>query len=839
MSDALKERCNVRDYNDEIIDLGRAGRHEEILNVLGVMKRNKCWPTVLTYDLAVRACVEGQKIDPLALNVIRDMRSMGLRLEERTACCILNGSKNVLPSKILREIKKSGVAPVGKVRQAYIYALCNSGQLTQACEDFRMALSNSSLLRVEEDIFIHFFSSCRRRTRATTILEFFQLIEICRLPKSLDIYKNLIDALVRAKCCRDAMPFLKECTDSYGIKASLPSICNLIVAFGEINKVQTSKDLYGFVCQHGFRNSPITTGALMRACARGKRYEDLMSVFAKAAKEKLLPKHDVNLYSEIMKALCDATRSADCAEIIDTLQRQGHALGAHPRLLSYLVTSLVSSGQMTDAIKLFMTIGGKTELTSGIGVTLAKLVEEVGNHHDVNQLNLISNPISIILKRRFDDEDILWGKLIEAYVKCDEIMIAVDYYHRMLKIGIAGSRCGINNAMIAFATLKREQQVQKLLKRILDIHGSMGRDTFQALVISYTKLSDEDKVIEYIDLFLLCERFRRLRAVRAIRKWWYSIVAGLGHRHEQAAEANENALLSMRPCHETSVDEVEDTIESAILGRVASGHLDWAKKVMIRFHTILRLLRPYTYYMYAKTALGRFNDTEGACWALMQLHARDIPPSRPIFNDLISAYSKEQKYEDAKACLGYFLEHDLPTRQMLHSILQCVVDDDPVVIYDTFIKHGVVANEISIGFLISALVRLKATNKAVGVWKRYRTCEGMGPIPPQSLELLFDLLLREHEHRVKTQDKRLLRLASKVATDLERCNHPIPHKKAYKLFTYTLNENHDLRNTEAVAQERDEAEQLNNKGLRAIPKKSSFMKKFDKWNNSHNRSSKK
>ena len=307
---------------------------------------------------------------------------------------------------------------------------------------------------------------------------------------------------------------------------------------------------------------------------------------------------------------------------------------------------------MADAIKLFMTIGGKTELTSGIGVTLAKLVEEVGNHHDVNQLNLISNPISIILKRRFQDEDILWGKLIEAYVKCDEIMVAVDYYHRMLKIGIAGSRCGINNAMIAFATLKREQKVEKLLKRILDIHGSMSRDTFQALVISYTKLSDEDKVIEYIDLFLLCERFRRLRAVRAIRKWWYSIVAGLGHRHEQAAEANENALLSMRPCHETSVDEVEDTIESAILGRVASGHLDWAKKVMIRFHTILRLLRPYTYYMYAKTALGRFNDTEGACWALMQLHARDIPPARPIFNDLISAYSKEQKYEDALGMSG-------------------------------------------------------------------------------------------------------------------------------------------------------------------------------------------
>ena len=169
------------------------------------------------------------------------------------------------------------------------------------------------------------------------------------------------------------------------------------------------------------------------------------------------------------------------------------------------------------------------------------------------------------------------------------------------------------------------------------------------------------------------------------------------------------------------------------------------------------------------------------------------------------------------------MEHDLPTRQMLHSILQCVVDDDPVVIYDTFIKHGVVANEISIGFLISALVRLKATNKAVGVWKRYRTCEGMGPIPPQSLELLFDLLLREHEHRVKTQDKRLLRLASKVATDLERCNHPIPHKKAYKLFTYTLNENHDLQNTKEVAQERDKAEQPNKKGASSYGKNSGFF----------------
>ena len=839
MSVVAKELSNVREYNDEIIKLGQAGRHEDILNVLKVMKQNKCWPTVLTYDLAIRACVEGQKIDPLALDIIRDMRSIGLRLEERTACCVLNGSKNVLPSKILREIKKSGIAPVGKVRQAYIFALCNSGQLTQACEDFRMALSNSSLLRVEDDIFVHFFSSCRRRTRATTILEFFQLIEVCRLPKSLEIYEHLIDALVRAKCCRDAMPFLKECTDRHGVKASLPSICSLIVAFGEINKVQTSKDLYGFVCQHGFRNSPKATGALMRACARGKRYEDLMSIFAKAAQEKLLPKHDVNLYSEIMKALCDATRSADCAEVIDTLQRQGHTLGSHPRLLSYLVTALVSSGQMVDAIKLFMTIGGKTELTSGIGVTLAKLVEEVGNHRDVNQLNLISRPISIILEQRFDDEDILWGKLVEAYVKCDEIMVAVDYYHRMLKIGIAGSRCGINNAMIAFATLKREQQVQKLLKRILDIHGSMSRDTFQALIVSYTKLNNEDKVMEYIDLFLLCERFRRLRAVRAIRKWWLSIHPDLVHGHERSTKANDNALLAMRPCHETSVDEVEDTIESTILERISCGHLDWGKKVMIRYHTILRSLRPYAYYMYAKTALGKFNDTQGASWALMQLHPCDIPPARPIFNDLISAYSKEQKYEDAKACLGYFMEHDTPTRQMLHSILQCVVADDPVVIYDTFIKQGVVANETSIGFLIDALVRLKATTKAVNVWKTYRTCEGMGPIPPRSLEFLFDHLLCQHDQRSEAQDKRILRLASKVATDLERCNHPIPHKKAYKLFTYTLNENHDLRNTEDGELGRDKVEQPKNKRIRAIPKKTSFMKKFDKWNNSHNSSSKK
>ena len=99
MSDAVKERCNLRDFNDEIINLGRTERHREILNVLGAMKRNKCWPTVLTYDLAVRACVEGQKIDPLALNIIRDMRSMGLRLEERTACCILNGSKKLLQIK--------------------------------------------------------------------------------------------------------------------------------------------------------------------------------------------------------------------------------------------------------------------------------------------------------------------------------------------------------------------------------------------------------------------------------------------------------------------------------------------------------------------------------------------------------------------------------------------------------------------------------------------------------------------------------------------------------------------------------------------------------------------
>ena len=53
-------------------------------------------------------------------------------------------SKNVLPSKILDEIRKSGLAPVGKVRKAYILALCNSGQLTQAYEDFKTALENIS-----------------------------------------------------------------------------------------------------------------------------------------------------------------------------------------------------------------------------------------------------------------------------------------------------------------------------------------------------------------------------------------------------------------------------------------------------------------------------------------------------------------------------------------------------------------------------------------------------------------------------------------------------------------------------------------------------------------------
>ena len=105
-------------YNDKIINAGRENKHEDILNILSDMKHEKCWPTVLTYDLAIRACVQSQKIDPLAINIIRDMRSLGLRIEERTACCILNGSQNVLSSKILDEIRKSGLAPVGKVRKA-------------------------------------------------------------------------------------------------------------------------------------------------------------------------------------------------------------------------------------------------------------------------------------------------------------------------------------------------------------------------------------------------------------------------------------------------------------------------------------------------------------------------------------------------------------------------------------------------------------------------------------------------------------------------------------------------------------------------------------------------
>ena len=163
----------------------------------------------------------------------------------------------------------------------------------------------------------------------------------------------------------------------YGVKKTLPCICSLIVAFGEINKLKTSKDLHAFICQNGFQSSPYATAALLKACARGKSYEDLMSIFAQAAKDKMLPKQNVELYSEIMAALCDATRSADCAEIIDTLQRTGHSLGANPRLLSYLVTALVQAGQMSEAIQLFMTIGGKTDTSSGIGPTLAKLVEEV------------------------------------------------------------------------------------------------------------------------------------------------------------------------------------------------------------------------------------------------------------------------------------------------------------------------------------------------------------------------------------------------------------------------------------------------------------------------------
>lgn len=834
-------------YNDKIINAGRENKHEDILNILSDMKHEKCWPTVLTYDLAIRACVQSQKIDPLAINIIRDMRSLGLRIEERTACCILNGSKNVLPSKILDEIRKSGLAPVGKVRKAYILALCNSGQLTQAYEDFKTALSTSSLLRVGDDIFIHFFDSCKRRTRATTILEFFQLIDVCRAPKTLDVFESLINCLIRARCCRDAMPFLKQCIDMYGVKKTLPCIYSLIVAFGEINKLKTSKDLHAFICQNGFQSSPYATAALLKACARGKSYEDLMSIFAQAAKDKMLPKQNVELYSEIMAALCDATRSADCAEIIDTLQQTGHSLGANPRLLSYLVTALVQAGQMSEAIQLFMTIGGKTDTSSGIGPTLAKLVEEVGNHGDVIQLNNISRPIQTILNRRLEFEEILWGKLIEAYLKCGEVMTAVNYYYDMVHLGIVGSRCGMNNAMIAFSILRRENMVQKLLAEILETHGSMSRDTFQALIRSYAKLEDEEKVSEYVDLFLLCERFRRLRAVRGIRKWWFDVVLiNRPPTHNQLTSSltpTEGMKLAMKPCYEKSVNQVEDTIEEVIITRIKNGNLQWAKNKMIDFHKYLRLLRPYVYYSFSKMAINKNNDVENACWGLTQLKPRDIPPARPIFNDVIAGFSQNNNYEAAKAILVYFMEFDCPSRQMLHSLLQCVKDDNPIGIYDTFVKRGVVANEISIGLLIEALLRLNMLSKAVDVWKTYRNCEGMGPIPPNSMELLFDVLV-ERKNKDKKVEARTLRLATKVATDLERCNHPIHHDKAFKLYTYTLPEeekkkimmmtkkNDDDDVKEKIGKEND----INSNTTRtSVNKKkkptSTFMKKFEKWNN--------
>eukprot|EP00943_MAST-04B_sp_MAST-4B-sp1_P000502 g502.t1 len=821
-------------YNDRIINLGRDNKHEEILNVLSEMKRKKCWPTVLTYDLAIRSCAKSQKIDPLAIKIIRDMRSLGLRIEERTACSVLNSCKNVLPSKILNEIKKSGLPPVGKVRKSYIFALCNSGQLSQAYEDFKMALSTSSLLHVQDDIFIHFFNSCKRRTRATTILDFFQLINVCRAPKSLEVFDSLITCLIRARCCRDAMPFLKECIDTYGVKKSLHNICNLIVAFGEINKLQTSKDLHAFICQHGFQGSPTVLSALLKACARCKNYDDLMTLFKQTAKDKMLPKQNLDLYSEIMRILCNANRPADCAEIIDTLQCSGHALGSNPCLLSYLVTALVQAGQMSEAIKLFMTIGGKTDTSSGIGSTLAKLVEEVGNYGDITQLQNISRPIETILARRLEHEDILWGKLIEAYLKCNEVMDAVHYYHDMLSLGIVGSRCGLNNAMIAFAILRHENEVKEILDKILEVYGSMSRDTFQALIISYMKLENDEKTAEYVDLFFLCERFRRKRAVLAIRKWWFDAIrnrhGNIQHQYSSSSVTpTEGMRLAKVPCYENSKNQVEDTIEKVILAKIKCGNLVWAKKMMMQFHEYLRLLRPYIYYSYSKMAVVG-NDINDAWWALKQLKPTDIPPARPIFNDVVAGFSRNKNYEAAKSTFAYFMNFDSPTRQMLHSLLQCVKDDNPIGIYDTFIKCGVVANEISIGLLIEALIRLNMLSDAVNVWQTYRNCEGMGPIPPNSMELLFDILLKQNEGG--EIDSKRLRLASKVATDLERCNHPIHHDKAFKLFTYTFpeieNENHTNNNKS------DSGEVSIPKKVVVEQKTSSFMKKFEKWNSSGN-----
>ena len=808
-SSKVHEALVISRFNTDILVAGKTKDFENIKRVLREMKHLKVWPTTFTYDLAIRACLSDGNIDA-AVWLARDMRAMGLKIEERTACNMFRSYKvsevpmsnrTFAPQSMLSEIVKSGVHPTGDVRQSYIIALANVGQLTAAVMDLKEALKTGSIIRPDADFFVTLLKACRTKTRFHLIESLLALVELARSEFTIELYEHSIAAFAKIRCPEKGLLVLRKMIVQFGLRKSIDSCCQLIVAFGSRGKFEGAKELYTYVCGNGHSKSRRVIGAFMRACVSTQKVDELMSIFRDAASRNVLPDKDVDTFAEVLDSLGTMRFCNEASEIIDTLQSKGLEIGSSPHLLSLLVMALVAGDMMAEALQLFLSIGDKCNNASGIGLTLSRLVAEVGHRKDVLQLHQIAKPIENILKHTVDSEAHIWASLINAYVGCDQARHAEVTYKKMLRSGVKCTRQGYNGIMRAYAMLQQPEDVWVCIEKVQTHHGGLHRDTFHAIIASYNILNDVSMGIKYTQLLVDLDIVSQKRAVRVLSDQWYTAVLSSRNAERPSREeilAN-RAQLREQGHVETNLaavnyspDTVEHEIYLLISKLINTRQLEHTHRLIARFG-MLAPLRPELFHQLARVYLkeGRLDD---CIWALSNLNAVEFAHSGSVVATLILQLCKCNNYEDATHMTKDYMRVGGPVmnfRKVLHALLRTVQkghNDHPIGLYDSFVNRGLVANEQTIGHLLESLLRYGDLTDACKVWQNFRKVHGMGRIPPSSLLVLFDALLKEASKKQNKSEEvmKYLRAAGKVATDLERDNHPISFERASALHQFSF-----------------------------------------------------
>ena len=804
----------ISKFNTDVLVAGKTQNFEEIKKVLQHMKNMKVWPSTFTYDLAIRACAT-EKNFTAVLWLLRDMRAIGLRLEERTGCAIFRAfdssrRNSVSPQQFLAEIRKSGVVPAGQVRETYIEALANIGQISGAIADLRQALKTASIIRPDSAVFVNVLRACREKTRASAVKNILQLIDLARTKMTFEVYESAIDAFAKVRSPEESTKVMEDMIATFGIKASLGPICKIISAFGDRNQFHNSIKLYNFLLRNGVDASTRAVASLLRAAAKTHNYDTMMTIFREASSKSSLPQKDIETFCLIVESLSKDSLSDYASEIVDTLQGHGYQIGSNPRLLSLLVKALVTDGHMKEALQLFLSIGDKFDESSDIGMTLSGLVEEVGRQHDTEKLHQILQPIRNMLKRHVDHEADIWASLIQAYVDCNEPRHGTLTYKHMQEHGVKCTRKGYNAVLLAHAHLQEAEEVFIIANKVTHAYG-LQRDTFKAIIESYNTLHDIEKSMEYVTLFLTRERVCRTIACRKIKRWWASIRQGGRRISPSVSESSSRLEDENMAAIDYSNHSVEAAIYSLFFTLIEKNRLADCKKLVVAFRHVLSPVRPLVYQLIGEAFLKE-NMLLDAAWSLMSLSKKYFSGSVHIVSTLVVKLCREGFYEDGKRITAEYYKYGIPSRSMLHALLRSVPSksDNPIGIYDSMIAKGVVANEASIGLLIESLLRCNRMKDAIKVWENFRKCEGMGRIPPKSLECLFDALVAE-------SGGGSLRVAAKVAVDLERDNHPVSFYKANELYLKTY------------PTMKAPLEKENKTKVVKLETKSSFQRKFDSF----------